>query len=158
CTKNSSCVFVSFASSWSRRRVAMSGHHDVVLIGGGVNGLVAAAMLAKSGIKTLVLERSDRVGGCARTGEIAPGFRCPTLAHTAAIDPAVMRALDLERHGLTIIRPPAAMCAPLKDGRALVLWRDAGRAADEIRAWSTKDAAQYPKFLASVANISIVLR
>ena len=136
----------------------MSPHHDVVLIGGGVNGLVAAAMLAKTGIKTLVLERGDRVGGCARTGEIAPGFRCPTLSHAAAIDPALIRALDLERHGLTIIRPPAAACAPLKEGRSLVLWRDGGRAADEVRAWSSKDAAQYPKFLSSVANISTVLR
>src|SRR4029077_20830439 len=131
---------------------------DVVIIGGGVNGLVAATLLAKAGVKTLVLERSDRVGGCARTSEIAPGFRCPTLAHAAAIDPAIVRSLGLERHGLAIIRPAAAACAPTGDGRALVLWRDGARAAEEIRAWSAKDSAQYPRFLASVANVSTVLR
>jgi phytoene dehydrogenase-like protein len=53
---------------------------DVVVIGGGVNGLVTATILARSGLKVVVLERSDRVGGCARTDEIAPGFRCSTLA------------------------------------------------------------------------------
>jgi phytoene dehydrogenase-like protein len=131
---------------------------QVIVIGGGVNGLVCAALLAKSGVKTLVLERSDRVGGCARTSEIAPGFRCPTLAHAAAIDPSIVRSLDLERHGLAIVRPAAAACAPTKDGRALVLWRDTARAGEEIRAWSAKDSDQYPRFLASVANVSTVLR
>ena len=80
---------------------------DVVIIGGGHNGLIAAAFLAKAGLKPLVLERADRVGGCAITAEIAPGFRCPTLAHRAAIDPVVMQALGLERHGLKILRPEA---------------------------------------------------
>jgi phytoene dehydrogenase-like protein len=131
---------------------------DVIVIGGGVNGLVAATLLAKAGVKTLVLERTDRVGGCARTSEIAPGFRCPTLAHAAAIDPSIVRSLALERHGLTIVRPAAAACAPTKNGRSLVLWHDTARAADEIRAWSAKDSTQYPRFLASVANVSRVLR
>jgi phytoene dehydrogenase-like protein len=131
---------------------------DIIVIGGGVNGLVAATLLAKAGLKTIILEQSDRVGGCARTSEIAPGFRCPTLAHSAAIDPPLVRTLELERHGLRIIRPAADACAPTKDGRALVLWRDAVMASEEIRAFSAKDAAQYPKFLRSVANISGVLR
>ncbi|HKB09617.1 MAG TPA: FAD-dependent oxidoreductase, partial [Vicinamibacterales bacterium] len=136
----------------------MSPHHDVVVIGGGVNGLVTATLLAKAGVRPLVLERSDHIGGCARTSEIAKGFRCPTLAHSAAIDPAVVRSLGLERHGLSILKTEAAACAPGKDGRALVLWRDTARAAEEIRAWSPKDSAQYPRFLDSVANVSAVLR
>jgi phytoene dehydrogenase-like protein len=131
---------------------------DIVVIGGGVNGLVTATLLAKAGLKTIVLEQSDRVGGCARTSEIAPGFRCPTLAHSAAIDPALVRTLGLERHGLRIIRPAADACAPTKDGRALVLWCDAAKAGEEIRAFSAKDAAQYPKFLRTVTNISGMLR
>ena len=131
---------------------------DVVVIGGGVNGLVTAAFLAKGGRKVLVLERGDRIGGCARTAELAPGFRCPTLAHAAAIDPAIVRTLALERHGLRIIRPDADACAPAQDGRALVLWHGAARAAAEIRAFSAKDAEQYPRFLASFARISAVLR
>src|SRR5712691_4252078 len=112
--------------------------YDVIIIGGGVNGLVAASVLAKGGVKTLVLERSDRVGGCARTTELAPGFRCPTLAHAAAIDPAIVRALALERHGLRIIRPRAHACAPTLDRRALVLWTDPRRAAANIVTFSTR--------------------
>ena len=53
---------------------------------------MAAAILAKAGLKPLVVERTDRIGGCAITSEIAPGFRCPTLAHRAALDPAIVRA------------------------------------------------------------------
>ena len=132
--------------------------HDVVIVGGGVNGLVSASVLAKAGLKALVLERTDRVGGCARTSELAPGFRCPTLAHAAAIDPAIVRALALERHGLHIIRPAADVCAPALDGRALTLWSDRARAAAEIRSWSAKDAERYPTFLESFARISGVLR
>jgi len=131
---------------------------DVVIIGAGHNALVAAAFLAKAGRRPLVLERSDRLGGCASTSEIAPGFHCPAVVHTIAIDPAIVRALSLERHGLHIIRPEAAACAPARDGRALVLWADAARAARSIAAFSRKDAEQYPKFLTSVARISGVLR
>src|SRR5947209_13933921 len=131
---------------------------DAIIIGGGVNGLVTAAFLAKAGFKPLVLERAERVGGCAITSEIAPGFRCPTLAHTAAIDPAIVRSLGLERHGLRIIRPEANACAPTLDGRTLVLWRDESRAVEEIGAFSSKDAEQYSRFLASFAAIAGVLR
>jgi phytoene dehydrogenase-like protein len=128
--------------------------HDVVVIGAGHNGLIAAAMFARAGVKTLVLEQSDRVGGCARTGELAPGFRCPTLAHTAALDRSIVRALALERHGLRIIRPDADVCAPAVDGPALTLWRDPARAATEIRAFSAKDAERYPQFRESFSRIS----
>ena len=131
---------------------------DVIVIGGGHNGLVTASLLAKSGLKSLVLERTDRIGGCARTSALAPGFRCPTLSHTAAIDPSIVRALALERHGLHMIRPAADVCAPTLNGRALTLWSEPGRAAEEIRAWSAKDAAQYPRFLDSFARVSGVLR
>src|SRR5262245_9177593 len=132
--------------------------YDAIVIGAGVNGLVTATLLARAGLKTVVVERSDRVGGCARTGEVAPGFRCPTLAHSAAIDPALVRTLGLERHGLRMIRPPAGACAPTKDGRALVLWHDAAKAGEEIRAFSAKDAERYRTFLRSVANLSGVVR
>src|SRR6185436_13402168 len=117
-----------------------------------------AAFLSKAGLKTLVLERADQIGGCAITAEIAPGFRCPTLAHRAAIDPAILRALDLARHGLEIVRPAARVWAPSEDGRSLTIWADAARAARAISAFSPADAARYPGFLTSVAAVSRVLR
>jgi len=131
---------------------------DAIVIGGGINGLVTAAMLARSGLKTIVLERTDRPGGCARTTEIAPGFRCPTLAHTAAIDPAIVRSLALERHGLTIVRPLANVLAPSEDGRALVLWADVARAGESIRAFSARDADRYPEFVRGFRAVAGVLR
>jgi phytoene dehydrogenase-like protein len=130
---------------------------DIIVIGGGHNGLVAAALLAKTGLRVTVLERTDRIGGCARTSEITPGFHCPTLAHTASIDPAIVRALALERHGLQIIRPDADACSPF-EGRALVLWRDRLRAAREIGAFSAKDSESFPRFLDSFARVGRVLQ
>lgn len=130
---------------------------DVIVIGGGHNGLVAATLLARRGLTTVVLERADRPGGAARTSEIAPGFRSSTLAHAAAIDPAIVRALALERHGLQIVRPDADVCA-LGGARPLVLWHDTARAGREVHAHSTKDAERYPAFLDSIARISRVLR
>ena len=66
---------------------------DILVIGAGVNGLVTATLLARAGLKVTVLERGERVGGCAQTATIAPGFIGPTLAHAAAIDPALVRSL-----------------------------------------------------------------
>ena len=131
---------------------------DVIIIGGGTNGLACASSLANAGLKPLVLERANRLGGAAATAEIAPGFRCPALAHTAAIDPAIVRSLALDRHGLQIIRPEAHACAPTLDRRAVVLWSDPARAAAAIAPFSSRDAAQYPRFLESFARIASVLR
>jgi phytoene dehydrogenase-like protein len=131
--------------------------NDVIVIGGGHNGLTAAAFLAKAGLKTIVLERGDRAGGGARTSDVAPGFRCSTLAHAAAIDPAIVRSLALERHGLQIIRPESAVCA-IGGSRPLVLWQDTARAAGAVSEQSADDARRYPEFIQTFARISRVLR
>jgi phytoene dehydrogenase-like protein len=131
---------------------------DVVIVGAGHNGLVSAAALAGAGLRTLVLEASDRVGGCAITSELAPGFRCSTLTHRAGLDPAIVSTLGLERHGLRIVRPEVLACAPTLDGRALTLWADPAKAAASLAAISPRDAEAYPKFLASVAAVSRTVR
>ena len=74
--------------------------YDVTIVGGGHNGLVAACYLAKSGLKTLVLEGREVVGGGALTDEIHPGFRCSTLDHAAGpVSSQVVADLNLARHG-----------------------------------------------------------
>lgn len=148
------CVF-SWQIAFSEMTASM---RDVVIVGGGHNGLIAAAFLAKAGRKPLVLERADRIGGCAQTSEIAPRFRCPTLAHRAAVHPFVVKALDLARHGLEPVRSDAWVSAPTVDGPALTLWADTARAVAEIARFSSRDAERYPLFLKSVAAISTVLR
>ncbi|HEY6337137.1 MAG TPA: NAD(P)/FAD-dependent oxidoreductase [Candidatus Sulfotelmatobacter sp.] len=131
---------------------------DIVIIGGGHNGLVAAFYLAKSGFKPLIIERREQVGGAAITDEFHPGFRCSTLAHTAGpIRAEIVRDLQLERHGLRLITPVIGVTALSPDGRALSLNQDAGLAAQEIAAFSQKDAAKYPQFQESLGKMGRVI-
>lgn len=132
--------------------------HDAVVIGAGHNGLVTATVLAKAGLKTLVLERAPRVGGCATTTDLVPGFRCPTLAHRVAFDRAVARDLHLERQGIQIIEPPAHLFAPTDAGPGLTLWRDPARTARELERFSMRDAKRYSAFLVSIAALAGVIR
>src|SRR5579859_6664805 len=101
---------------------------DVIIIGGGHNGLVTAFYLAQVGFKPLILERRPQLGGAALTQEIIPGFRCSTLAHSAGpLSPRIVRDMQLEKHGLKMLRPPATLFAPTPDGRALLLYDDVAR-------------------------------
>ena len=136
----------------------MADHRDVVIIGGGHNGLVTAFYLARAGFKPLLLERNPQVGGAAVTDEFHAGFRCSTLAHTAGpIRPDVMADMELEKHGLKMITPEICVTALSPDGRALSLYRDAGKSEQEIAAFSRKDAAKYPEFQQSLVKIARVL-
>ncbi len=131
---------------------------DVIIIGGGVNGLVAATMLAKGGLKPLLLEAAGEVGGCAITGELVPGFRCPTLSHWAALDAALVRDLGLERHGLKIVSTDAIGSVAPADAPALTIWRDRAQTERALAALSQQDASRYPEFLRSLSAIGGVLR
>jgi phytoene dehydrogenase-like protein len=131
---------------------------DIVIIGGGHNGLVTAFYLAKAGYKPLVLERSAQVGGAAVTDEFHPGFRCSTLAHAAGpVLPSVARDMQLEKHGLRLITPDVCVTALSPDGRALSLYQDADKSAQEIAAFSQKDAVKYPEFERSLGKIAKVI-
>jgi phytoene dehydrogenase-like protein len=132
--------------------------YDITIIGGGHNGLVAACYLAKAGLKTLVLERREIVGGAAVTEEIHPGFRCSTLAHsTAPFSSQVAKDLDLARHGLEIITPAARVLALAPDGRSICIYNDTTRTIREIEKFSARDAKSYPEFERSFARIGRML-
>lgn len=136
----------------------MPGTRDVIIIGGGHNGLVTAFYLAKAGFKPLVLERRAQPGGAAVTEEFHPGFRCSILAHSVGpLRPDVVRDMRLEKHGLTPITPDVAVASLMPDGRALVLYRDIRRSAQEIAKFSQKDAAQYGEFEQSLAKLGKVI-
>lgn len=136
----------------------MAETRDVVIIGGGHNGLVTAFYLAKAGFKPLVLERRGLTGGAAVTEEFHPGFRCSTLAHAAGpLRADVIRDMELEKHGLRLITPEVGVTALSPDGGALVLYNDRKKAAEEIAKFSQKDAAKYFEFEASLAKIGKVI-
>jgi phytoene dehydrogenase-like protein len=121
--------------------------YDAVVIGGGHNGLVAATYLGKAGLRTVVLERRETLGGATITSEIAPGIRVPTLAHTVGrLRPSVVRDLDLKRHGLSLVGPDVRVLAPNLDGEAIVLWGDPARTAEGLRTTSALDAGRYAAF------------
>jgi phytoene dehydrogenase-like protein len=136
----------------------MAERRDVVIVGGGHNGLVAAFYLAKAGFKPLVLERRPQVGGAAITEEFHPGFRCSTLAHTAGpIRPDILSDMQLEKHGLKLLTPAVGATALSPDGHALTLYNDREKSSQEIAKFSQKDAAKYPQFQESLGKMGRVI-
>jgi phytoene dehydrogenase-like protein len=136
----------------------MAETRDVIIIGGGHNGLVTAFYLAQAGHKPLVLERRSQIGGAAVTEEFSPGFRCSTLAHVAGpLRPDIVRDMQLERHGVKFITPDIGVVALSPDHRALVLHNDAQKSSQEIARFSQKDAARYPEFQDSLGKLGKVI-
>jgi phytoene dehydrogenase-like protein len=136
----------------------MSAARDVIVVGAGHNGLVAAALLAKGGTKPLVLEARSVVGGRAVTREIHPGYHCPSVFHAAGpFSPKLGRELELERHGLEWLKPSVRVFAPTPDGQSISIYDDAGKTAASIRALSARDADAYPGFAATFARIGSAL-
>lgn len=132
--------------------------YDAIIIGAGHNGLVTACYLAKAGIKTLVLERREVVGGGAVTEEFHPGFKCSTLDHSAGpLAPRVVSELNLQQHGLEFITPAARVLSLTTDERSLCIYNDANRTVAEIQKFSAKDAHSYPEFLTTFSRIGAVL-
>ena len=133
--------------------------YDVIIIGAGHNGLVAAFYLAKAGFKPLVLERREIVGGMSVTEEFHSGFRCSTLADSAGpLLPQVLKDLQLERHGLELIKPAVRMCALNPEGPPVCVYDDVARTVSELTRLSSKDAASYPEFVSSFSRIGRALR
>ena len=135
----------------------MQAAYDVIVIGAGHNGLVAAAYLAKAGRRVLILERRSVVGGAAATEEFYPGFRGPTGATLCGLlRPEVVRDLHLAGHGLQFLPCDPEVVALGDDGKALRLWRDPAKAQSEMSTFSARDAEAYPRFTSFLTRLAAV--
>ena len=118
--------------------------YDAIVIGGGHNGLTAAAYLARAGLSALVLERREIAGGCCVTEEIAPGCRVSTTSYIASmLRPEVISELRLAQHGLRMTPCDPAIQVPFPDGQIVPWWADRERARQEFSRISSKDAARF---------------
>src|ERR1043165_4964845 len=131
---------------------------DIIIIGAGHNGLVAAYYLAKAGLKPLVLERREAVGGACVTEEFHPGFRCSILATSAGpLLPQIINDLQLQKYGVEFIKPSVQVFA-LNHGAPICIHDDAKRTASELIKLSSKDASSYSDFTATFERIGHALR
>jgi phytoene dehydrogenase-like protein len=130
---------------------------DVILIGGGHNGLVCAFYLARAGLKVTVLEQRPVVGGAAVTEEFHPGFRNSVASYTVSLlNPKIIRDLDLASHGLRIVERPLSNFLPLEDGRYLKL--GAGKTAAEVAKFSQRDAGRLEEYARQLDAAADMLR
>ena len=124
----------------------MAQAYDAIIIGGGHNGLVCAAYLARAGRRVLVVERRERVGGAAVTEEVFPGFRFSVFSYVVSLlRPEIIRELELARHGLQIL-PLESTLTPLPGGDYLAQWNDPDRNRASIARHSPRDAEAYDEY------------
>ncbi|HEV2677112.1 MAG TPA: NAD(P)/FAD-dependent oxidoreductase [Aliidongia sp.] len=132
---------------------------DVIIIGGGHNGLVAAAYLAAGGLSVKVLERQPVVGGAAVTEEFHPGFRNSVASYTVSLlSPKIIADLELSAHGLRIVDRKVQNLLPLPDGRVLRMHLDAAATRAEVARFSTADAARLGAFGRRLDRIAEIVR
>lgn len=135
----------------------MSDTHDVLILGGGHNGLVCAAYLAGAGLKVQVLERRSILGGAAVTEEFYPGFKNSTASYTVSLlNPKVIADLRLAEHGLRVVERPYSNFLPLADGSAFRLGGE--HTSGSVAALSARDAERLPLYYAMLDRIVAVLR
>ncbi|MFQ5420846.1 MAG: phytoene desaturase family protein, partial [Anaerolineae bacterium] len=137
---------------------AKQSNYDVIVIGGGHNGLVAATYLAKAGRKVLVLEKREMAGGIAVTEKLFPGCKVSSLTDEAGyFSPAVVSNLNLAQHGLQILETGPLIFSPQPDGSHLTIWYDVDQTVREIAKFSQADADAYPRFIEMMSKISRIV-
>jgi phytoene dehydrogenase-like protein len=132
--------------------------HDAIVVGGGVNGLVCAALLGRAGRRVLVLEARNEAGGCAATWELAPGFLVPRLAHaTGPLAGGLLAALRISDRDLSFMPCPVDIAGLMPDGRPVVLYDDTERTGAELGRRSARDGRAWPAFAATRAALARVV-
>src|ERR1043166_3282176 len=130
----------------------------IVIIGSGLDALIAACYLAKAGHQPLVLERREVIGGACAIEEFHPGFRASLAMNAGSLLPRIAAELKLRQHGIEISNGPVRVTALNLNGPPLSIYEDVNRTSQELLSHSRKDSAAYPAFLASFANIGRALR
>src|SRR5215207_735762 len=132
--------------------------YDAIVVGGGHNGLVNAAYLARAGKRVLVLERRHTVGGATVTEEIYPGFKYLIASYLISLlRPEVIQDLQLARHGLAIM-PLESTYVPLLDGNYLADWPDHDATRQEIARHSRRDAEAYDEYSRTMRRLALAVR
>ena len=132
--------------------------HDVAIIGGGHNGLICGAYLARAGLKVVVVEQHDIVGGAAVTEEFHPGFRASTFSYLMSLlHPRIIADLELRRHGLEVL-PCSDMFSPLDGDDYIVYSDDVERTQTSFARFNLRDAAVYPEFNRYLYEAAEVIR
>lgn len=132
--------------------------YDAIIIGGGHNGLVTAAYLARAGRKVLVLEKRELLGGCAVTEEIWRGYKVSTGAYlTSLLQERIIRELELERFGYRVDAKDPAFFSVFPDGRHFFMWQDRAKTLAEIAKFSKHDADVYPAYEEQLERLAQVV-
>ena len=122
----------------------MTNNFDAIIIGGGHNGLVASAYMAKAGMSVLVLERRHLVGGACVTEELIPGFQFSSCAYLSwLLQPKVVKDLELHKHGLELYRLDPHSARPFPDGSGMLFWDDEERTKESVGRISPGDVEGY---------------